>query len=104
MDKVYVVCWSSAGQDDDGNSKAFAGVHGVYVFEDDAKKGLEACKNEIYNEIVDNPDYDEEDREEVKANTQVYGSVNEHYFEIDYELGGIPSEIYIHIVIKNIMR
>lgn len=104
MDKVYVVCWSSAGQDDDGNSKAFAGVHGVYVFEDDAKRGLEACKDEFYSEIVDNPDYDEEDREEVKANTQVYGSVNDDYFEIDYELGGVPSEVCIKIEVKNIMK
>jgi hypothetical protein len=104
MDQVYVVCWSSAGQDDDGNSKAYCGVHGVYAFQDDAKRGLEACKDEIYSEIVDNPDYDEEDREEVKASTHVYGSVNDDYFEIDYELGGVPSEIYIKIEVKNIMK
>ena len=104
MDKVYIVCWGSAGQDDDGNSKAYCGVHGVYAFMDDAKKGLEECKNECYNEIVDNPDFDEEDREEVKASTQVYGSVDDDYFEIDYELGGIPTEIYIKIDIKDITK
>lgn len=104
MDKVYVVCWSAAGQDDDGNSKAFAGVHGVYVFEDDAKKGLEECKNDIYREITENPDYDEEDMAEVMASTQVYGSVNDDYFEIDYDLGGVPSEIYIKIEVKSIMK
>ena len=104
MDKVYVVCWSSAGQDDDGNSKAFAGVHGVYAFEDAAKNGLEACKDEIYHEIVDNPDYDEEDREEVKASTQVYGSVNDDYFEIDYTLGDVPCEIYICLQIKEVSK
>lgn len=104
MDKVYVVCWSSAGQDDCGNSKAIAGVHGVYVFEDDAKKGLEECKNDIYREITENPDYDEEDMAEVMASTQVYGSVNDDYFEIDYDLGGVPSEIYIKIEVKSIMK
>ena len=104
MDKVYIVCWGSAGQDDDGNSKAYCGVHSVYAFMDDAKKGLEECKNECYNEIVDNPDFDEEDREEIKASTQVYGSVDDDYFEIDYELGGIPTEIYIKIEIKDITK
>ena len=73
MDKVYVVCWSSAGQDDDGNSKAFAGVHGVYTFEDDAKKGLEECKNDIYREITENPDYDEED-------------INSHDYDDDFAM------------------
>jgi hypothetical protein len=104
MDQVYVVCWGSAGQDDDGNSKAYAGVHGVFAFMDDAKRALEACKDEIYCEIVDNPDFDEEDREAVKASTHVYGSTNDDYFEIDYELGGVYAEIYIKIEIKTLMK
>ena len=104
MDKVYVVCWSSAGQDDDGNSKAFAGVHGVYAFEADAKKGLQECKNDIYREITENPDYDENDMAEVMASTHVYGSVNDDYFEIDYELGGVPCEIYICLQIKELTK
>ena len=99
-----VLLANSAGQDDCGNAKAFAGVHGVYVFEDDAKKGLEECKNDIYREITENPDYDEEDMAEVMASTQVYGSVNDDYFEIDYDLGGVPSEIYIKIEVKSIMK
>ena len=104
MDNVYVVCWSSACQDDDGNSKAFAGVHGVYAFEDDAKKGLEECKNDIYREITENPDYDEEDMAEVIDSTQVYGSVNDDYFEIDYTLGDVPCEIYICLQIKEVTK
>ena len=104
MDKVYVVCWSSAGQDDDGNSRAFAGVHGVYTFEDDAKKGLEECKNDIYREITENPDYDEADMAEVMASTQVYGSVNDDYFEIDYTMGDVPCEIYITLQIKEVTK
>lgn len=104
MDQVFVVCWGSACQDDDGNAKAYSGVHGVFTSLDDAKRALEACKDEIYSEIVDNPDYDDEDCEAVKASTHVYGSVNDDYFEIDYELGGVPAEIYIHIEVKTLMR
>ena len=40
MKKLYIVCWGSAGQDDDGNSTAFCGVHGVYTDESAARKGL----------------------------------------------------------------
>lgn len=104
MDRVYVVCWSSAGQDDDGNSKAYCGVHGVYAFEDDAKKGLEECKNDIYREVTENPDYDEEDMAEVMASTKVYGSVNDDYFEIDYTMGDVPCEIYITLQIKEVTK
>jgi hypothetical protein len=102
MKKVYIVCWGSAGQDDAGNAKAYSNVHGVYAFLDDAKKGLEECKDERYNEIVNNPDYDEEDRELAEVNTSVYGSVNDDYFEIDYFIGDTPCEIYINIVEKEI--
>ena len=98
MNTVYIVCWGSAGQDDDGNSKAYTNVHGVYNFLDDAKKGLVECKDECYNEIVNNPDYDEEDRILASINTSVYGSVNDDHFEIDYFLGDVPCEIYINLV------
>lgn len=94
MKKVYIVCWGSAGQDDDMHAKAYSNVHGVYAFLDDAEKGLEECKDEWYNEIVNNPD--------AEVNTSVYGSVNDGYFEIDYFIGDVPCEVYIHIVEKEI--
>ena len=103
MKKVYIVCWGAAGADDDGNAKAYSNVHGVYAFLDDAKKGLEECKNEYYDEIVNNPDLDEEARDYEKVNTSVYGSVNDDYFEIDYFLGDTPCEIYITLVEKEII-
>lgn len=103
MKNVYIVCWGSASQDDRGNAKAYSSVHGVYASLDDAKKGLEECKNECYDEIVNNPDYDEEAREYEKVNTSVYGSVEEDYFEIDYFLGDTPCELYINLVIKEII-
>ena len=104
MDQVYVVCWGSASTDDNDLAKAYGNVHGVYAFLDDAKKGLEECKNECYDEIVNNPDYDEEAREYERVNTQVYGSVEDDYFEIDYFLGDTPGEIYIKLVIKEIIK
>lgn len=98
MEKLWVVCWGSAGSDDDGNAKAFTGVHGVYKSKELARKGLVECKDEIYDEIVNNPDFDENDVEEAKKTTRVYGSVNEDYFEIDYVLGDTPVEVYINLV------
>lgn len=97
METLYVICWGSAGQDDDGNSKACSGVYDVYTARDKAKAGLENYKNEIYNEIVNNPDYEEE-RIEVQNSTQVSGSVEAGFFEIDYFIGDVPCEIHIALV------
>ena len=98
MDKVFVVTWASVSQDDDGNSNAFGNVHGVYLTRASALKGLEERKNEIYDEIVNAPDYDEEDRRLAEVNTSVYGSQAEGYYEIDYELADTFAETYITIV------
>jgi hypothetical protein len=102
INKVYIVHWGSAGQDDDGNAVAFAGVHGVYTDFGMAKQGLLECKEETYNEIVNDPDFDEETVECLKADTYVYGSVQEGYFEIDYTLGDAPCEIHIILEEKEI--
>lgn len=103
MRKVFIVCWASASQDDDGNSSAFGNVNGVYDFLADAKKGLEDCKDYFVDEIVNNPDYDDEDKEIIKASLQVYGSVEDDYFEIDYTTADSPREIYISLVEKEII-
>ena len=95
MENIYIVHWGSAGQDDDGNSKAFCGVHGIYHSIEDAYKGLVECKDLMYDEVVQN-----EDPEELEYNmsrTRVYGSVNENYFEIDYDFADVTNEIYITI-------
>ncbi len=104
MKKVYVVCYGSASQDDSGNSCAYGNVHGVYAFLDDAKKGLEECKNECYDDIVNNYEEGSEAREDAERNTHIYGSVEDDYFEIDYELGDTPCEIYIKLVEKEIIK
>lgn len=96
--KVYVVCWACASQDDNGNCLANGGVHGVYTDREKARVGLIECKEETYNEIVYNPDFDEEEIQERKNSTQVYGSSDQDYFEIDYESWDIPNEIRIEII------
>lgn len=96
--KVYVVCWACASQDDNGNCTANGGVHGVYTDPEKARVGLIECKEEMYNEIVYNPDYDENDIKNMKDNVEVYGSSDQDYFEIDYESWDIPNEIRIEIV------
>ena len=96
--KVYIVCWACASQDDNGNCSANGGVHGVYTDREKARVGLIECKEEMYNEIVYNPDYDENDIKNMTDNVEVYGSPDQDYFEIDYESCDIPNEIRIEIV------
>lgn len=84
MKKLYIVCWGSAGQDDDGNSSAFCGVYGVYTDKSAARNGLVACKDSFYDEVIQADD--PEDLEYNKSRTHVYGSEAEGYFEIDYDL------------------
>ncbi len=93
--KLYIVCWGSAGQDDDCNSKAFCGVHGVYKTKADALKGLVECKDVCYDEVVQ--DEEPETLEYNKSRTKVYGSEAEEYFEIDYDFADVTNELYIKI-------
>lgn len=95
MEKLYIVHWGSASSDDDGNARAYTGIHGIYPSLTAAMKGLEECKDTIYDEVVQ--DEDPECLEYAKQNTNVYGSVKESHFEIDYDLGVGPCEIYITI-------
>jgi hypothetical protein len=95
MEKLYIVCWGSAGQDDDGNSKAFCGVHGVYTSKSDALRGLVECKDVCYDEVVQ--DEDPETLEYNKSRARVYGSEAEEYFEIDYDFADVTNELYITI-------
>jgi hypothetical protein len=95
MKKLYIVCWGSAGQDDDGNAKAFCGVHGIYTNKPAALKGLVECKDVCYDEIVQ--DEDPEGLEYNKSRTRVYGSESEEYFEIDWDFTDVTNEIYIRL-------
>lgn len=96
--EVYTVLWSTGSCDDHDCAHAFCGVHGIYKSEESAKQALEACKDETLADIKNdlNPDDDMPECEE-EAKVQVYGSVEDGYFEIDYTLGTQPVEVYIQI-------
>lgn len=101
MEKIYVVCWANSYQNDWGNCSANVGVDGVFTSLDSAKLALEKSKQEFLDEQV-YTDLSEEEREDLKVSIQVYGSVEEGYFEIDYDSFGIRSEIRIEIIEKEI--
>ena len=96
MEKLYAVCWGCGSTDDHGNAHTNSGVVGVYRNKDDALKSLETYKDETLGEVLADLDPDGEFPEE-RDRVQVYGSMNEEYFEIDYTLGTEPVEIYIGI-------
>lgn len=95
--KLWVVHWSNASLDDDGNCSAFGNVHGVYTTPEEAQAGLVECKDEVVDGFVNNPDLDEIDRAFAQQNIQVYGSVQENYFEVDFDQCDIITETYISI-------
>lgn len=96
--KLFVVCWSNASLDDDGNSKAYGNVHGVYRTPEEAQTGLVACRDEFIDEILNNPDFNDFEKQCAQKNLKVYGSVAEGYFELDNDVCDFIEETYIHIV------
>lgn len=95
--EVLTVVWGSGSCDDRGNAHSFANIHGIYKSEKSAQQGLEECKNEIYEDVLNDLDPDNE-FPDIRDEVKVYGSVTDGYFEIDYTLGTEPVEIYIGIV------
>ena len=86
--KVYTVIWACGSADDDDLVHTNAGVHGVYTSKESAKIGLEECKQHILDEVKNSVDPDDEEPELMEEiNLEVYGSVDEEYFEISYTLG-----------------
>ena len=98
MEKLYIVCWGSGSCDDDGNAHSYCGVYGLYRDKESALKGLIACRDETFEDIINDLDPDCESPELVdNADVKLYGSEAEEYFEIDYTLGTEPCEVYIRI-------
>ena len=78
MKKVYIVCWGSAIQYTAGEDcLCYSNVHNIYSNIEDAVKGLEECRDECYNEIVNHSFYTEDEVEIAKSTTTVRGSVEE---------------------------
>lgn len=98
MEKIYIVHWGSGAADDDGCAHAYCGVYGLYRDKESALKGLVACKDETYNDIITDLDPDGEFPDLIsEANLRVYGSEKEEHFEIDYVIGTELCEVYIKI-------
>ena len=98
MEKIYVVHWGCGSADDRGQCHAHSGVVSAYSNKADALKALEEYKDETIKDIKNDIDPDGEMPELVdEVDIQVYGSVAEEYFEIDYELGMESVEVYIGI-------
>lgn len=96
MEKVYAVCWGSGSVDDHDNAHAYSGIVGVYRNKEEALKAMEEHVNETVAEIKNDLDPDGE-LPEYEKEVQIYGSVKDEYFEIDYTIGTEPVEVYIGI-------
>lgn len=96
MEKLYIVCWGHASIDDDGNSIANCGVVGVFKSRQKAGEALKADIKTFTDGLVDG--MDDEDKQEILENIQYYGSVEEGYFEADYEWADSCSEYRVEIV------
>ncbi len=96
MEKLFVVCWGHASVNDDGNSVANCGVVGVFKTQERANEALKRDIKAFTDGLVDG--LDEEDKLEILNNIQYYGSVEEGYFEADYEWADNNSEYRVEIV------
>ena len=101
--KIYIVLWGSATHDcDEEEVYSYTNVHNVYTSLDSARIGLVGLKDLFYDEIVNDPNFEEEDRDEVESNTFVNGSAEENEFTIDTTFGCTTQEISIRIIEKEI--
>lgn len=95
---MYIVCWGASSCDDRGNAHANVGVHGVYYNKQAAVLGLLECKNSMIEDTKKDLCFDEDSTETLEdMDIRVYGSEQEEYFEIDYEIGTDPCEVRISI-------
>lgn len=103
MNKIYIVCWASGWQDDHGNTQTNSGVHGAFDSLDKAKTALEEYKNlfieQLVEDLIDGEELSVDEIQEIRDNLaiEVYGSVNDGYFEIDYDSWDTRNEMHISI-------
>lgn len=104
MEKIYVVCWGLASINDDGNSTANCGVVGAYLSRESAEEALKKDIKEFTDELVSDANYSEEEKLEVLESIQCYGSVEDGYFELDYDGWDVRNEYRVEIVEKEIQK
>lgn len=98
--KLWVVTWGTAnieGLEGEETSSAFCGCVGVFSDKASAQKNMTAYKNKFIAELTEDLDEDDATREEIEGTLEVYGSENDEYYEIDYNIFGKSYEAYIRL-------
>ena len=81
---VYVVNWSRAITNSDFVASSYCGTAGVFRTQAKAQEQLKKEVDELIADLFEG--LDEEDRIAFEDALQIYGGVEENYFEIDYAL------------------
>ena len=97
---MWVITFGNASQDDHGNSHAYCGCIGTYSDKEQALNALLAEKESTVEDIKSNYSEEAEDADELQSlvnSIQVYGSTQEEYFEIDFDLADSRAEYYLRL-------
>lgn len=102
--KNYVVCWASGWQDDHGNTEVTSDIYGVYSSLEKAKAGLEDAKQwhleNLTEHIREDDGYESEEEKQASIDDmeiEVYGSIENCYFEITYYSWDTRNAVHISI-------
>jgi hypothetical protein len=98
---VFIVQWCRALADEAPD--AFGGVDGTYLDLEEALDRLEQSRDEIVSSSWEEIE-DEEDIEYIKNSIQVYGSRDDHYFEITYLTPNDTQVDFYLSVVSTILR
>lgn len=97
---MWAITFGTASQDDHGNSHAYCGCIGIYSDKEQALNALLAEKESSVADIKSNYSEEAEDADELQSlinSIQVYGSTQEEYFEIDFDLADSRAEYYLRL-------
>lgn len=97
---LWVVTWGTScmeGPEDEATADAFCGCVGIFVDKETALKNMTAYKNRFTAELISDLDEDDVTRDEITETLEVYGSEQEEYYEIDYNIFGRSYECYIRL-------
>ena len=97
---MRAITFGNASQDDHGNSHAYCGCVGIYSDKEQALNALLAEKESCVADLKSNYSEEAEDADELQSlinSIQVYGSVQEEYFEIDFDLADSRAEYYLRL-------
>jgi hypothetical protein len=101
--KYYVISWGNAWLNNEGSAGCFSGTYGIYTDKHSAVQGLIECKDKFVKEFIEeaiddeNATPDEQQEALEYLNLEVYGSIKDKYFEIDYSACDSRNEMYINL-------